>query len=172
MLLYENGDAVRIEPRPPSPSTCRLCARSLRTLFRSQARGDGTRMQGVLGESRASCRLSINSRAGSNSQAHSSSSTRGSSTTPDDGSHIHRIVRPRCRTESLGLRAGRVWACTRPLQSVHAAAELVGRGRVVVLVSWVCHRYCCCGTCYTRLLYNSIAYKSYQVPGNYVIDQA
>ena len=70
-------------------------------------------------------------------QAHSSSSTRGSSTTPDDGSHIHRIVRPRCRTESSWLRAGRVWACTRPLQSVHAAAELVCRGRVVVLVSYV-----------------------------------
>ena len=30
-----------------------------------------------------------------------------------------------------------MWACTRPLQSVHAAAELVGRGRVVVLVSYV-----------------------------------
>ena len=32
------------------------------------------------------------------------------------------------------MRAGRVWACTRPLQSVHAAAELVCRGRAVVLV--------------------------------------
>ena len=64
-------------------------------------------------------------------QAHSSSSSaRGSS-------HIHRIFRPRCRTESSWLRAGRVWACTRPLQSVHAAAELVCRGRVVVLVSYV-----------------------------------
>ena len=68
-------------------------------------------------------------------QAHSTRSTRGSATTPDDGSHIHRIVRPRCRTESSGLRAGRVWACTQPLQSVHAAAELVCHGRVVVLVS-------------------------------------
>ena len=28
-----------------------------------------------------------------------------------------------------------MWACTRPLQSVYAAAELVCRGRVVVLVS-------------------------------------
>ena len=63
----EKGDAVRIEPRPPSPSTCGLCARSSRMLFRPQASGGGTRMQGVLGESRASCRLSINSRAGSNS---------------------------------------------------------------------------------------------------------
>ena len=70
-------------------------------------------------------------------QAHSSSSTRGLSTTPDDGSHIHRIVRPRCRTERSWLRAGRVWACTRPFQSVLAAAHLVSRGRVVVLVSFV-----------------------------------
>ena len=70
VLMYEKGDAVRIEPRqprPPSRNTCRLCARSSRTLFRPQASGDGTRMQGVLGESRASCWLSIKSRAGSNS---------------------------------------------------------------------------------------------------------
>ena len=63
----EKGDAVRIEPRPPSPNTCRLCARSSRTLVRPQASGDGTRMQGVLSESRASCRLPIIGRAGSNS---------------------------------------------------------------------------------------------------------
>ena len=56
--------AVRIEPRQPPPSTRRLCARSPRTLFRPQTSGDGTRMQNVLGESRATCRLSINSRAG------------------------------------------------------------------------------------------------------------
>ena len=79
-------------------------------------------------------------------QAHSSSSTMGSSTTPDDGSHIHRILRPRCRTESSWRRAGRVWACTRPLQSVHAAAELVCRGKVVV-DRVLRHEYCCCGTC-------------------------
>ena len=30
-----------------------------------------------------------------------------------------------------------MWACTRPLQSEHAAAELECRGRVVVLVSYV-----------------------------------
>ena len=103
-------------------------------------------------------------------QAQSSSSTRGSSTTPDDGSHIHRIVRPRCRTETSRLSAGRVWACTGPLQSVHAAAELVCRGRVVV-DRVLRHEYCYCGTCYTRLLlYISIAFQSYsyQVPGNYV----
>ena len=134
VLLYEKGDTVRIESRPPSPSTCRLCARSPRTLFRPQASGDGNLMQGVLGESRASCRLSINSIGQDQTQAHSSSSARGSSTTPDDGSHIPRIVRPRCRTENSWLRAGRVWACTRPLQSVYAAAELMCRGRVVVLV--------------------------------------
>ena len=41
--LYEKGDAVRIEPRPLTPSTCRLlCAGSSRTLFRPQASGDGT----------------------------------------------------------------------------------------------------------------------------------
>ena len=137
VLLYEKGDAVRIEPRAPSPNTCSFCARSSRTLFRPQASGDGTRMEGVLGESRASCRLFINSVAGSNSQAHSSSSSRGSSTTPDDGSHMQRIVRPRCCTERSWLGAGRVWACTRPLQSVHPAAKLVCRGRVVVLISSV-----------------------------------
>ena len=61
---------------------------------------------------RASCRLSINSRQ-DQTQAHSSSSsTRGLSTTPDDGSHIYRIVPPRCRTESSWLRSGRVWTCT------------------------------------------------------------
>ena len=65
VLYKEKGDALRIEPRPPSPSTCRLCARSSPTLFRPQASGDGTRMHKVLGESRASCRLS--SWAGSNS---------------------------------------------------------------------------------------------------------
>ena len=70
VLLYEKGDAVRIEPRPPSPNTCRFCARSSGTLFRPQASGDGTRMKGVLGESRTSGRLSINSRAGSNSGSH------------------------------------------------------------------------------------------------------
>ena len=30
-----------------------------------------------------------------------------------------------------------MWACTRPLHSAHAEAELVGRGRVVILVSCV-----------------------------------
>ena len=32
VLLYEKSDAVRIEPRP-CLNTCRLCARSSRTLF-------------------------------------------------------------------------------------------------------------------------------------------
>ena len=110
VLLYEKGDAVRIEPRPPSPNRCRLCARSSRTLFRPQPSGDGTRMQGVLGESRASCRLSINSRAGSNSGSHQQQQyTRGSLTTLDDGSHIHRIARPRRRAKSSWLGTGRVW---------------------------------------------------------------
>ena len=37
--------------------------------------------------------------------------------------HIHRIVPPRCRSETSWLRAGRVWACTRPLQSVCAVCS-------------------------------------------------
>ena len=138
VLLYEKGDAVRIEARPPSPNTCRLCARSSRGLFRPQARA-------ATAPGCRACSASPEHRVGSvligqdQTQAHSSSSTRGSSTTPDDGSHIHRIVRPRCRTESSWLRAGRVWACARPLQSVQAAAaaELACRGRVVVLVFYV-----------------------------------
>ena len=136
-LLYEKDDAVIIEPRPPSISQHVPPLRAqLANVVSIPNERHGTRMQGVLGESRASCRLSINSRAGSNSQAHSSSTARGArrQPTPDDGSHIHRIVRPRCRAERSWLRAGRAWACTRPLQSVHAAPELVCRGRVVVLL--------------------------------------
>ena len=70
-------------------------------------------------------------------QAHRSSSTRGSSKPLDHSSHVPRIVRPRCCTESFWLRAGRKWACTRPLRSVHATAKLVCRGRVVIFVSYV-----------------------------------
>ena len=134
MLLYEKGDAVRIEPRPPSPNTCRLCARSSRTLFeipserrRHPDAGRAQRVQSII----VSALLLIVGYA--QTQAHSSSSTRGSSTRLTMA-HIHRIVRHRCRTESSWLRAGRVWARTRPLQSGHAAAELVCRGRVVIVV--------------------------------------
>ena len=108
-------------------------------------------------------------------QAHSSSSTRDSSTTPpNDGIHIHRIFRPRYRIVSSWLRAGRVWACTQPLQSVHAAAELVCRGRVVVLVSYVISTapvgrvildYC------IVLLHINPNPTRYLVRGNFVIDQ-
>ena len=122
------GDAARIEPPPPSPSTFRLCARSSRTPFRPQARDDGTRMPSVLGESRASCRLSSWARSNPGSQQQQyeytgiQAASQISSTTCDDGSHPpHRP--PRCRSESSWLRAGRVWACTRPLQSVRATAE-------------------------------------------------
>ena len=133
MVLYkEKVDVVRIEPRPPSPNTCCLCARSSRTLFRRQASGNGSRMQRVLGESRASCRLS--SWAGSNPVRLTATAVRGARRQLLTMAHIHRIVRPRCRRNSSWLRAGQVWACTRPLQSVHAAAELVCRRRVVVLV--------------------------------------
>ena len=75
VLYNEKCDAVRIEPRTPSLSTCRLCARRSRTLFRPQASGDGTRMQSVLGESRAWCRLFI---VGQDQfQTHSSIAVRG-----------------------------------------------------------------------------------------------
>ena len=100
----EKGDAVRIEPRPPSPNTCRLCARSSRTLFGPQASGDSARVPNVLGGSRASCRLSYNSWARSNSgsqqqrqyeyirAASQSSSTIELLTM----AHIHRIVPLQC----------------------------------------------------------------------------
>ena len=48
--------------------------------------------------------------------------------------HIHRIVCLRCRSDRRWLRAGRLWACTRPLQSVYSAADLVRRRRVRVRV--------------------------------------
>ena len=158
-----------MESRPPSPNTCRLFARSSRTLFRSQTSGDG-RIQGVLVESRSSCHLNSKARSNSGSQQQQ---YEGSSTTTEYGSHVHRIVRPLCRTESSWLRAGRVWACMRPLQSVRGAAELVWCGRVVVLVSYVMStaavgRARLPGTEYIYI-YNYIciyvACKSYQVPG-------
>ena len=171
VLLYEKGDAVRIEPRPPSPNTCRLCARSSRTLFRPQAGGDGTRMEGVLGESRASYRLSINSRAGSNS---------GSQQQQFQGlvdNSWRWLTHPPHRPPPIPYREF--------LAEGRASVGLYATPSVCLRSSWsvfprtsccsrvLCHAYCCCGTRYTinRLLYNSIAYKSYQLPGNYVIDQ-
>ena len=136
-----------MEPPIPSPSVCRLCARSSRTLlFRPQARGDSTRMPSVLGESRSSCQLS--------SWAGSEAYRNGSTSIPVYELfararrqllmvHIHRIVPPRCRSESSWLRAGRVWACTRPLQSVYAAAGLVYR-RFFVLLVYDTSTACCC----------------------------
>ena len=75
-----------------------------------------------------------------------------------------------------------MWSCTRPLQSVHAEAELECRGRVVFLVSYVMSAagvgrvildYCCnvILDCCTGIILTVpvVAYKSYQVPGNYVI---
>ena len=107
VLLYEKGDAVRIEPRPPSPNTCRLCACSSRTLFRPQARAataPGCRACSASPEHRVGSLLIVGK----------------------DQTQAHKAP---CRTESSWLSAGRVWACTRPLQSVHAAAEeLVCRG--------------------------------------------
>ena len=133
--------------RPAYFEVCRLCARSSRTLlFRPQARGDSTRMPSVLGESRSSCQLS--------SWAGSEAYRNGSTSIPVYELfararrqllmvHIHRIVPPRCRSESSWLRAGRVWACTRPLQSVYATAGLVYRRFVVVLV-YDTSTACCC----------------------------
>ena len=123
-------DAVNIESRPPSPSTWRLCARSSRTLFRFQASSDGSRMQGVLGESRASCRLSswAGSKSGSQKQQYEElvdNSLRWLTSTASSAPDA---------VLSSWLRARRVRACIRPLQSVQAAAELVWRRRVVVLV--------------------------------------
>ena len=89
----EKGNAVKIEPPPPSPSTCRLCARSSRTLFRPQTRGDVTWVPSVFGESRPSCRLSnwARSNSGSQQQQYEYTSIRAasqtSSTILDDGSH-------------------------------------------------------------------------------------
>ena len=159
LLLYEKDDAVRIEPRPPFPSTCHLCTRSSRALFRPHASGDGTRMRSVLDKSTASWRLCINSRAGSNS-----------------GSQQHQpyeelvdnsgrwLTRPPHRPPPMPhreswLKAIRMSACTRSLQSVYAAAELVCRGGVVV---HLCHEYrCCCRTIYTSS--GNISYEVYVV---------
>ena len=162
VLLYEKGDAVRIEPRPPSPSTCRLCARSSRTLFWPRASGDGTWMQGVLSESRALCRLSINSRAGSNSGSQQQQyeelvdnswrwPTSTASSAPDA---VLRV--PGWGPIECGLVRDLFSLCTQQLQWF-AADELS--------FSWLCHEYCCCGTCYTSI--NNIGvvvlHVSYQV---------
>ena len=54
---------------------------------------------------------------------------------------------------------------------MHAAAELVCRGRVV-LVSYVMSTADAVGrVILDKCLYTGIAYKSYLVPDNYVIDQ-
>ena len=129
VLLCEKSDAVRIEPRPHSisqhvPPLRVHLADVVSTPSGLRRHPDAGRARRVQTEHRVGSRIIVEQYQ---FQAHSCSSTRGSSTSPDDGSHIHRIVRPRCRTESSWLRAGRVWACTRPLQSVHAAAELVCR---------------------------------------------
>ena len=113
----------RFDPkRPATTSGCRACS--------------------------ASRERRVGPRAGSNSGSLGSSSTRSSPTTPDDGSHIHRIVRPRCRIERSWLRAGRVYVrdrfrlCTQQLNWC-AVYELS--------FSCLFHEYCCCGTCYTTV---------------------
>ena len=58
VLLYERVTPLESSHGHHLPNKCRFCARNSRTLFRPQASADRTRMHGVLGESRASCRLS------------------------------------------------------------------------------------------------------------------
>ena len=50
-----------------------------------------------------------------------------------------------------------MWTCTRPLQSVYAAAELVCRRRVVVLAS-MSRVLLLQDVLYYEILYNSVAY--------------
>ena len=72
--------------------------------------------------------------------------------------HIHRIVPLRCRSDTSwrGWRAGRVWACTRPLQSLYAAAELVCRRWVVVTAAVLYY----CIIVYTyKILYNRSGFQ-------------
>ena len=108
VLLYERVTPLESSHGHHLPNKCRFCARNSRTLFRPRASGDGTRMHGVLGESRPSCRLSIIIRAGSNSGAQHQQ-YEGLVNGPYDGSHTSTASSPpRCRTESSWLRAGRV----------------------------------------------------------------
>ena len=97
---------------------CRLCARSSRTLFRPQARGDGTRMPSVLGERRTSCRLS--SLVGQDqTQAHSNSGTSipvyelpaRARSTPNDGSHPPHRPSPMPTREFPAERRASVGLC-------------------------------------------------------------
>ena len=68
VLLYEKGDAVRIEPRPPSPNTCASARAARGRCFdpKPAATAPGCRACSASPD-RASCRLSINNRAGSSS---------------------------------------------------------------------------------------------------------
>ena len=138
VLLYEKGDAVRIEPRSSFPNTCRLCAPSSGTLFRSQAGGDapGCRAYSASPEHRVGSLLIVGHDETLWLTAAAARGARRQLLTMAHTSTASSVPMP-CRTEKSWLRAGRVWACTRPLQSVHAAPELVCRGRVVVLVSYV-----------------------------------
>ena len=128
VLLYEKGDAVRIEPRPPSPNACRAASpRAARGRCfdpKRAATAPGCRAYSASPEHRVGSLLIVGR---DKTHAHSSSRTSGSSRTPDDGSHNQHIGPARCRTESSWLRAGRVWDCTRPLQSVHATTSVCAR---------------------------------------------
>ena len=126
---------VSIEPPQHRPSARAASARA--ALSTPSERRDRTQMPSVLGESRESCRLNNTASqqqtavvyigvynelpSESSSFAHNTSSWRSMA-------HIHRIFPPRRRSEGSWLRAGREWACTRPLlRSVYAASVLVCR---------------------------------------------
>ena len=110
------------------------------------------------------------SQADTNKQQYEHTGTRGarqtSSTTPDDGSHPQH--RPSPMHYSSWLKGGRVWACTQPLQSVNAAAELVCRRWVVVtsvgrVVCYTTKHYCIPGTCIAyvhKILYNRLGLRT------------
>ena len=143
----EIGDAVTIEPPPPSPSTCRLCARSSRTPFRPQARGDGTRMPSVLGESRASCRLSswARSNSGLQQQQYSSSTSIPVCELPARRRRQLLTIWLTSTASSLSDAVARLpgWGPTeygfvRDRFSVYAAAELVCRRWVINSCGYGC----------------------------------
>ena len=146
VLPYENGDVVRVEPRPPSPNMCRFGESSSRTLFRPQANGDGTRMQGVLGESRASCRIKLRLPA---------AAVRGARRQLLTMTHTSTASSPPMPYQEF-LAEGRASV------GLYSTASVCARSSQCALdeLSFSClyHEYCCCGTCY-NMLYNSTAYK-------------
>ena len=104
--------------------------------------------------------LIINSRAESTSGSQQQAVLRGGRRQLLTMAHIHRIVRPRCFTESswlrgpgeCGLVCDRFILCTQQLNWC-AVGQLS--------FSCLCHEYCCCGTCY---YYEGIRQKGVHPP--------